>query len=211
MHVNTGEAFTLTIFCDSGPVTDFALARTSYVIGRDPRCDLHLDHQSVSRRHARLFWAEDAWFLSDLASTNGTLVNGNRITKKWLRHGDFIRLGRCKLQFNGTPSNMVPKSVGSAPQTKPETKASVSEASSCTTDLRKYHEEFPSARLKAEYPRIWEEISQKWGTSDGERYLHGLIYTERLGREGFSLDVMSELLCLLRIHPNRTQASLTAG
>lgn len=49
------------------------------VIGRDPGCDLRLDADRVSRRHAVIAWDGSRALLSDLNSTNGTFVNGQRL------------------------------------------------------------------------------------------------------------------------------------
>ncbi|MCC7355574.1 MAG: FHA domain-containing protein [Anaerolineae bacterium] len=70
-------------------------------IGRDPRCTVHLVDPQVSRRHARLDRRGDAWVLTDLESTGGTFVNGEKVDQKALRHGDEIRVGRTTLRFLG--------------------------------------------------------------------------------------------------------------
>lgn len=64
-------------------------------IGRAPECQLRLDHASVSRLHATLFRAGSGWRLRDLASKNGSFVDGLPATPEaelaahsWLRFGD---------------------------------------------------------------------------------------------------------------------------
>ncbi len=52
----------------------------SIEIGRAPECDVHVDHKSVSRRHARVSFTEDGFVIEDLASANGTFVRGARLT-----------------------------------------------------------------------------------------------------------------------------------
>jgi len=44
-------------------------------IGRDPACECPLEDDSVSARHARLSYHHNQWWLEDLDSTNGTLIN----------------------------------------------------------------------------------------------------------------------------------------
>jgi DNA-binding winged helix-turn-helix (wHTH) protein len=72
------------------------------VIGRDPRSDVWLDLEGVSRRHARIQVtreAEDA-VLEDLGSTNGTFVGRTRVTvPRALKDGDVIRIGAASLPF----------------------------------------------------------------------------------------------------------------
>lgn len=71
------------------------------VIGRDPRSDIWLDLEGVSRRHARIRVAgEDEAVLEDLASTNGTFIGRARITApRPLKDGDVIRIGSASLPF----------------------------------------------------------------------------------------------------------------
>ncbi len=71
-----------------------APAATVTVIGRDPSCDRVLPHPEISRRHARLVRTAAGLTLEDLGSTNGTFVNGTRITRPTLLHAnDLIALG----------------------------------------------------------------------------------------------------------------------
>ncbi len=65
-----------------------------FTIGRDSRCDLAIDHMTVSRIHARLERTPDGWMLKDLSSTNGTRVNGWRVRGQVaVRAGDVVRFG----------------------------------------------------------------------------------------------------------------------
>lgn len=70
-----------------------------YVIGRHEDCDLVLTGKNVSRRHAEIRADADGVFLADLASTNGTLVNGHQITSQRLVHNDIITVGDHHLRF----------------------------------------------------------------------------------------------------------------
>jgi hypothetical protein len=63
-------------------------------IGRGDNCDLGLADDSVSRRHAELLYLNGTWLLRDLRSTNGTTVNGWRITAEVaVRPGDVVGFG----------------------------------------------------------------------------------------------------------------------
>ncbi len=76
------------------------LSEGENVLGRDPEANIHVDHASVSRRHARISIRGDAALLEDLASRNGTFVDELRIasTSK-LQDGNVIRLGPVRLTF----------------------------------------------------------------------------------------------------------------
>ncbi|MCB9893729.1 MAG: protein kinase [Planctomycetes bacterium] len=68
-------------------------------IGRRSSCDLVLRVDSVSREHCRIEKNEGAYWLHDNGSSNGTLLNGLRIEKAKLVHGDVITLDRVTLEY----------------------------------------------------------------------------------------------------------------
>lgn len=76
-------------------------------IGRAPECGLVLKDTQVSRRHARLQARGGVLVLTDLGSTNGTRVNGHRVTEVVLGIGDRIQIGQTTIS--------VAVSDGSAP------------------------------------------------------------------------------------------------
>jgi len=53
----------------------------AFRIGRDEACELFLDDPMISRRHAEVSHADGHWWIADLGSRNGTLVDGERITR----------------------------------------------------------------------------------------------------------------------------------
>jgi two-component system, cell cycle response regulator len=77
----------------------YTLARDEIFIGRDSDCDIQIDRNSVSRRHARIFRSGDRWHLEDLQSTNGSYVNDISIQSSLLSHGDFAKVGGAILKF----------------------------------------------------------------------------------------------------------------
>ncbi|HLK00032.1 MAG TPA: DUF1707 and FHA domain-containing protein [Streptosporangiaceae bacterium] len=81
---------------------------TSFTIGRDQRCDLHIADLTVSRLHARLTRDADEWLLTDLGSTNGTRINGWRVRAPVpVRPGDQVRFGSVSFVIQpdaGAPS-----------------------------------------------------------------------------------------------------------
>jgi len=70
------------------------------VLGRQAECDLQLTEGHASRKHAKFFFAEDAVWLEDLNSANGTFVNGAKITGKVkLASGDRLRFDVEEFDF----------------------------------------------------------------------------------------------------------------
>ncbi len=75
------------------------------VIGRAPGCDLHLQHESISRQHARIALDEDGWVLRDLGSKNGSKVNTFHVTDQLLRNGDRLDLGTIRMYVEIGPES----------------------------------------------------------------------------------------------------------
>lgn len=75
------------------------LTSTSTVIGRSSECQIALNDANVSRRHAEIRQIGEAYSLVDLGSTNGTEVNGQRITETSLMNGDVIGIGTTRITF----------------------------------------------------------------------------------------------------------------
>ena len=66
-------------------------------VGRAPRADFIVKAALVSRLHCRLEAGADRLEVIDLSSTNGTFVNGKRVERAHLTHGDRLRVGRVEL------------------------------------------------------------------------------------------------------------------
>lgn len=72
-----------------------SFAQMEVIIGRSNHCDILLEDKTVSARHARLAYHHGQWWLDDLASTNGTFLNGEPVsTAVVLTQGDQIRCGQ---------------------------------------------------------------------------------------------------------------------
>src|SRR5436305_264260 len=63
------------------------------LIGRDPKCQVHVDVSVVSRRHAEVAWTDEGWVLRDLGSSNGTFVGGRQVQVVPVGAGVEVRLG----------------------------------------------------------------------------------------------------------------------
>ena len=69
------------------------------LIGRSARCDLRLGCGAVSRNHAAILWTKSGVSIVDLGSTNGTIVDGDRIQSYPLSDGIHIRVGDCDVEY----------------------------------------------------------------------------------------------------------------
>lgn len=69
------------------------------VVGRDPVCDITLDHPLLSRRHAEFVTAGDLVVVRDLGSRNGVFVNGAKTAEQSLRPGDVVQVGPLRAEY----------------------------------------------------------------------------------------------------------------
>ena len=76
-----------------------AVEKQAVTIGRMPGSTLVIDDPKVSRQHAQIFVDQDQVILTDLGSTNGTYVNGVRISRTGLHNQDEIVIGGAKIVF----------------------------------------------------------------------------------------------------------------
>jgi len=68
-------------------------------VGKRESNDLVLPDKAVSRNHFEIEYQEDSFLLRDLASTNGTFLNGSRVKEAYLSPGDIIKAGNTTLEF----------------------------------------------------------------------------------------------------------------
>ena len=74
------------------------LEGASVILGRHPACDIVLESAAVSRQHARILNCDGRFFVEDLHSRNGTLLNGRPVAQRQLL-ADNDQLGICDLLF----------------------------------------------------------------------------------------------------------------
>jgi Protein of unknown function (DUF3662)/Inner membrane component of T3SS, cytoplasmic domain len=78
----------------------FVIDRPRAVVGRSQRCDYVITDPNVSRRHFELQLRGSDWYLVDLDSTNGVMVNGRRVATSRLSPGDEITVGTSSFRFD---------------------------------------------------------------------------------------------------------------
>ena len=79
-----------------------------WLIGRSMECQAQLPDKTVSRRHCKVAFASDNWFITDLESRHCTFVNGKRLdvnTPTMLNDGDLLRLGPWTYRVRMTDSS----------------------------------------------------------------------------------------------------------
>jgi pSer/pThr/pTyr-binding forkhead associated (FHA) protein len=93
-----GQRAMLLLDTSQGPHV-IPLESTLLTLGRGLNNDIILEDTRVSRHHAQLRYKTRRFWVTDLNSTNGTYVNGERISETDLRHGDVVSLGGLELTF----------------------------------------------------------------------------------------------------------------
>jgi predicted component of type VI protein secretion system len=80
-------------------IVEFAVNGENTIIGRGGRSDIRIKHPGISTEHVLIQLRDNVATLEDMRSTNGTRVNGRRVDKHALRHGDQIEIGRERLMY----------------------------------------------------------------------------------------------------------------
>jgi len=96
---------------------ELAFDQPAVAIGRSAHCEVVVSDPEVSRRHAEIVRLEDAYFLQDLQSSNGTQVNGTAIGRAKLSTGDELALGSARFRFSvaGATTDRTFPDAGPAP------------------------------------------------------------------------------------------------
>lgn len=78
---------------------EYQIDKDSISIGRKHGNDIQLNDLTVSGRHSMITVMGDKIYVDDLGSTNGTLLNGARVAKALLKHGDLIQIGNYQFTY----------------------------------------------------------------------------------------------------------------
>lgn len=109
--INARRVPEITVITDiEGESRPYNFSVTELVIGRDQTCDLNLDVNTVSAEHARLSYHHRNWWVEDLRSRNGTLLNLELVTTPAiLVSGDELQLGQVllKISINEEPRDLL--------------------------------------------------------------------------------------------------------
>lgn len=86
-------------------LNEHRIDKEDILIGRSRSCDLVLELNSISRKHANVFYKEGHYFIKDLGSSYGTKVNEHRLepmTPRLITPGDSLQVGKLKIKFELT-------------------------------------------------------------------------------------------------------------
>src|SRR5471032_1112262 len=78
----------------------FDLSGAEVTVGRVADNKIQIEHASVSGHHAVLKLDAQDYIIKDLDSTNGTRINGERVTEQKLRRNDILRLGNIEVLYD---------------------------------------------------------------------------------------------------------------
>ena len=155
------------VLSSDGVITkEFLLEQEVFNIGRKSQNDIQIDDISVSGTHARVLVEQNFYmenlkdvYIEDANSTNGTYVNGKKIKKHMLRHGDMIQIGRHEFKFLDDDAPDFDKTVVIAPtpttphvakEPVPEAAPALAEASPATDQP----EQQPKQGVKLAYVKV---------------------------------------------------------
>lgn len=71
----------------------YPLSKDRFIIGRDVKCDILINDESISRQHAEIMKTERGYRITDMNSKNGVFVNNQRINQHFLQDSDRIMIG----------------------------------------------------------------------------------------------------------------------
>ncbi|HEY8840619.1 MAG TPA: prolyl oligopeptidase family serine peptidase [Candidatus Dormibacteraeota bacterium] len=99
--IASGGGFPAKLTFETGPFAGriVALPNQMVTFGRAPDNDVVVGDAATSGRHGRIEVRGGAFWISDLGSTNGTLVNGEPVIERQLGHGDLIAIGQNTIRF----------------------------------------------------------------------------------------------------------------
>lgn len=161
----------LRVQSGDGQVREIALAGESLVIGRGDEAKVKLDDDGVSRRHAELFRDPfGRWWVRDLGSSNGTLVNGFRVNERMLEPDDQVQIGLTTLQMvaasteeSGTGPSREATPVGPNMAVKPQ---------AGRTSIERLEDSSVQPKISAQHLSTLMALSQRLQTIEnlGERF-----------------------------------------
>jgi pSer/pThr/pTyr-binding forkhead associated (FHA) protein len=100
-EVASGAGYAALLTFETGPFAGRIVALPNQLVtfGRAPDNDVVVGDPATSGHHGRIEPRAGSFWIADLGSTNGTLVNGEPVIEKQLNHGDMIAIGQNTVRF----------------------------------------------------------------------------------------------------------------
>ena len=138
---------------ESAVIKEIPMTSSLVTVGRKPDNDVVIDHPAVSGHHCKIMLQGDTYFVEDLNSTNGTLVNDKKIIKAGIHDQDLIGIAKHSIQFVEDRSSIsaapATPAVSPAPSQKAQTPApkSPNDTLSSAPPLKKSFEKIGGLRI----------------------------------------------------------------
>lgn len=142
----------LVLKFESAVIKEIPLTSSVFTVGRKPDNDLVIDHPAVSGHHCRIMLQGDTYFVEDLNSTNGTLVNDKKIIKAGIHNQESINIAKHSLTFiDDRPAGAAPAAMAPPPVVQstppPVAPKPADPARSSTSTMRKSFEKVGGLRI----------------------------------------------------------------
>lgn len=79
---------------------EFPIEGAGIILGRDETAGIAIDDKRISRQHCKIWLNGNTYSISDMGSSNGTFLNGKRVTEQTLKSGDKIQIGSNQFRFS---------------------------------------------------------------------------------------------------------------
>ncbi|MCL6417551.1 FHA domain-containing protein [Aestuariirhabdus sp. Z084] len=120
---NNDKQWSIKAMDASLPDRTFAINK-AMVIGRSADCQISISSSHLSRRHAELSLLDGRLMVKDLGSSNGTYVNGKRVTEACLKRGDLVGFDKLMFTVLGPPDELDKTMVRTTAESAPVKTAS---------------------------------------------------------------------------------------
>jgi len=134
-------------------VREFPLDKERITVGRKAHNDIHMDDPTVSGEHA-VFLVLQHVYVEDRNSTNGVILNGKKVSRRQLNHGDIINIGRHELKFMDDKSNDFERTVIIPPSSSAKTSSGVVPANSASITIANGPKQGEVISLNKAYTKI---------------------------------------------------------
>lgn len=112
----------LVFLAPAGTPPSISLSKLPVLLGRSEIADVSLPFSSISREHAKITLDGEQLVIEDLGSSNGVVVNGERVKRAPIKHGDKITMGvvECKITRDGEATAVIAVPTSAASVVEPE-------------------------------------------------------------------------------------------